>query len=803
MAIGHGGQVLLSTASAALVRGSLPPGTGLKDMGSHRLKDLAEAEGVFQLAQSGLPEDFPALRSLDSLPNNLPAQLTSFVGREKDLAEIKRLLGASRLLTITGSGGSGKTRLALQAAADVLDHFPDGAWLADMGPLTEGQLVPQTVATALGLHEEPGQPIQSTVLHWLSGKRLLLVVDNCEHLVDACARLAEAILRSCPHVQVLATSRAALAIGGETTWRIPSLGLADPDHLPPLEALTQYAAVRLFIERAVAAQSNFAVNNQNAPAVAQICHRLDGIPLAIELAAARVRVLSPDQIATRLDDRFQLLTGGSRTALPRQQTLRALVDWSHDLLSDKEKALFRRLSVFAGGWTLEAAEAVCAGDPIDRYEILDLLTALIDKSLIVAEDQESGQVRYRLLETLRQYARDRLAASAELETYEEAHMDTYHSTQAHPPRGRPGFDKGAWLDTVEHEHGNLRAALGQLRDKANAGDKGAAEEGLCLVKDLARFWFLRNYWSEARDWIRTFLQYSDIEQSNPALYAHVLFEHARFAHALGDYAELPRLAQESAELAKVAGNTPDGLEALCGAKWMQAQHALHTADYPGAERIAKEAVDISGRSGDTLLIEPRVTYAHALIHQSKGNDGVSALQAAVKEAQTAGDLYSEAYVQAMLGLAYISQKNLAEATKALDESIRIHRGLNGTWGAIATYWRGDVAWLEKDTARAERQYKEALEIGARVGARRFVANALRGLAAVQSAKGHHHAAAELLGASDNVRQAANTSWLPPEAGQVKTTENAAQGQLKGGYQAVWDAGHKRTMDQAIAYARSL
>jgi class 3 adenylate cyclase len=398
-AVAHGGQLLLSSATQELVRDSLPEEVSLRDLGEHRLRDLARPERVFQLLHTDLPADFPPLASLNTLPNNLPQQVTSFIGREKEMAEVKRLLGravgsqpsavsggavscqpsavsedspdvtdsqqltadGTRLLTLTGSGGTGKTRVSLQVAADMLEGEGDGVWLVELAPLADPGLVPQAVATALGIREEPGKPLSQTLVDFLKPKHLLLLLDNCEHLLSACAELAEQILRNCPGVQILATSREGLNIPGETTYRLPSLSLPDPRQLAPTaESLSQYEAVRLFIDRATAAVPSFAVTNQNAPAVAQLCVRLDGIPLAIELAAARVKAMSVEQINARIADMFRLLTGGSRTALPRQQTLRAAIDWSYDLLSEKEKILLRRLSVFAGGWTLEAAEQVCA-----------------------------------------------------------------------------------------------------------------------------------------------------------------------------------------------------------------------------------------------------------------------------------------------------------------------------------------------------------------------------------------------------------------------------------------------------------
>ena len=349
MSAAHGGQIVLSAATCELVRDSLPDQASFADLGEHRLKDLARPEHVFQLLAHGLPADFPPLRSLDTLPNNLPLQLTTFVGREQVLQEARQLVSAHRLLTLTGTGGCGKTRLALQTAADELEHFTDGVWFVELAPLADEAHVPGAIAAALGRTLDAAQPPLPQLVDALRSKHALLVLDNCEHVLDACARLADALLRACPSLKIMATSREALGIAGERAWRVPSLGIPDAglavalsQGTKGLDALSQYEAVRLFVERVSAVQPDFQVTNQNAPAVAQICWRLDGIPLAIELAAARIKVLAVEQIAQRLDDSFRLLTGGSRTALPRQQTLRALVDWSYALLSPKDRAVLRR-----------------------------------------------------------------------------------------------------------------------------------------------------------------------------------------------------------------------------------------------------------------------------------------------------------------------------------------------------------------------------------------------------------------------------------------------------------------------------
>ena len=417
---GHGAQTLLSVVTQELARDTLPAGVSLLDLGAHRLKDLDRPEHVYQLGHPQLSAAFPPLKTLENVPNNLPQQVTSFVGREKELTEVRERLAKTRLLTLTGAGGSGKSRLSLQAAADLLDTYPDGVWLVELAPLADPNLVASTVASVLSVKEEAGKPINTTLMESLKTKKLLLL-DNCEHVLDASAKLADAVIRNCPDVKILATSREGLGIAGESTYRVPSLSLPDPKQAQTAESLSHFEAVQLFIERALQTQPTFAVTNANAPALASIRFRLDGIPLAIELAAARARSLSVEDINTKLDQRSRLLTGGSRTALPRQQTLRSLIDWSYDLLSPAEKALLCRLSVFAGGWMLESAEAVCAGDDVEDWEILDFLTSLCDKSLAVAEPSGTT-TRCRLLETVRQFARDRLLESGDGEAFRDKHL---------------------------------------------------------------------------------------------------------------------------------------------------------------------------------------------------------------------------------------------------------------------------------------------------------------------------------------------------------------------------------------------
>jgi predicted ATPase/class 3 adenylate cyclase len=483
MAAAHGGQVLVSQPVAALVRERLPDGVSLRDLGVARFRDLTSLERIYQVLHPLIRADFPALRTLATTPNNLPQQVTAFIGRTRELAEGTKLLGKTRLLTLHGVGGIGKSRLALQVAAEVLDNYPDGVWLVELAALADPRVVPLAVAGALGVKEDPGHPLIEALLGFVKERQLFLILDNCEHLLRACAELATQLLQAGRQVRILATSREPLHVAGETTYAVPALAVPGPNQALVLADLERIEAASLFIDRARCALPSLQLTQQNAAAVASICRRLDGIPLAIELAAARVRAISIENIAARLDDRFSLLTRGDTTALPRQQTLRALIDWSFDLLTQPERALLRRLAVFAGGWTLEAAEVVGAGGEVAKAEVLSLLTNLVEKSLVALE--ADGE-RYRLLETMRQYALERLDESGEGDAVRARHLDFFLALAEQASSQLVGPDQGAWLARLALEADNLAAAHASC-DRTEEG----GELGLRLVFAVKLFLFYR------------------------------------------------------------------------------------------------------------------------------------------------------------------------------------------------------------------------------------------------------------------------------------------------------------------------
>jgi predicted ATPase/class 3 adenylate cyclase len=708
LAAAHGGQILLTLATEELVRDHLPEGVSLRDLGERRLRDLNRPERVFQALAPDLPSDFPALRSLEIFPNNLPVQLTSFIGREKEMNEVKRLLGTTHLLTLTGTGGTGKTRLSMQVAADLLDQFPDGVWLIELATIEDADQVAPAIAAPLQVRDEPGQPILVTLANFLRNKQLMLILDNCEHLIAECARIADNLLRSAPGLQILASSREPLGIAGERTWPVPSLSIPKSwrDEIRGSEAaerLTQYEAVRLFIDRATAVRPEFHVTNDNAPHVAEICWRLDGIPLAIELAAARIRVLSIDQIANRLDDQFRLLTGGSRTALPRQQTLRALIDWSYDLLSEQERILLRRLSAFAGGRTLQAVESVCSGDQLEDYEIIDILTSLVDKSLVTVERSPGREPRYTFLESVWNYAREKLTAAGELDTLRTRHLDYYLAIGIEAEPNLLGQRQLEFIERLRPDFYNFRYAL-----DASLEIEGLAPRGLRLATSLARFWEVRSLLVEGAEIFANLLQHP----SNTA----------RTAERAAGLAVAGRLAWISDRLEPGFAYTSESLEIY---RSLGDDHA-----------IAAVGVDFAFYQFDAR----KVDEARALL----------------REIETIVTRLSDKRLRAQLlrvqGVEATIEQHYPESLLLHEQSLALFRELGDFWfGGIIQWAIGITATFLGDFAKARAAFQECLQGSWSVGNRWAVAYPLEAFAALAVAEGQFTRGARLLGAAEALR----------------------------------------------------
>jgi len=715
--LAHGGQTVLSGATEDMVVDSLPADAWLTDLGSHPLRDLPRPERVVQLCHPDLRNDFPPLRTAKAVAShNLPVQLTSFVGRGAQMTALEKLLVDNRLVTLTGAGGAGKTRLAVEIAARIAAEFGDGVWYVDLAPVTGADVVPVAAARALGLPDQPGRSTMDTLLRFVRDRQMLVVLDNCEHLLDASAELVVALLGAAPGLTVLATSREPIGVAGEVSWRVPSLSLADE-------------AIELFVDRARRARPDFAVDNDNAAAVGEVCRRLDGMPLAIELAAARVRALSVAEILDGLRDRFRLLTGGARTAVRRQQTLRASVDWSHALLTEPERVLFRRLAVFLGGFDLDAAQAVAGGGDVERYQVLDLLSLLVDKSLVVAENS-GGRTRYRLLETVRQYALDKLAESGEADAVRARHRD-YYTAMAAVLDVPAGSDYEQRVEQAEIEMDNLRAAFGWSRENFDV------ELALALASSLQPLWLGRGRILEGLAWFDAALTDRDAEHAEvaAAVRARAFADNAVLATWAGaavgmDQAEqalaMAREVDDPALLARVL--TACGIVAVSNAKlagpylaeaigvaralgdrWRlsqilawQASEALVVGDLIAARAAAEEGRDLADAIGDRLDSRRCRSYlGWPQLWQGDLAGAAAEFGAVATEAELAHDVIQKAYSLAGQGFALAHQGDTSTARAAADAAIESASELGEIFAGVGYAALTHAALAAGDAATAQ------------------------------------------------------------------------------------------------------
>jgi predicted ATPase/class 3 adenylate cyclase len=781
MAVGYGGQILLSGVTAELVREQLPANTTIKDLGEHRLKGLTNAEHLCQLVAPGLPVVFPALQSLTTLPNNLPLQLTSFIGRGKEIPEIRALLNSARLVTLTGSGGTGKTRLSLEVGSELLMDFPNGVWLIELAPLVDPEQIVPALAQAFGLQEMPFAALESLVVDYLRDKKLLLVLDNCEHLIAACARMAEELLRQCAGLKVLASSRESLGIAGEVAYRIPSL--ADSE------------STCLFEERARAANSTFAVTDANAASIAQICARLDGIPLAIELAAARTRLLSAEQIASRLDDRFRLLVGGSRTALPRQQTLRALIDWSYDLLSEEEQRLLRSAAVFVGGWPLEALEAV-SEDP----DTIEQLEQLINKSLVIS--QESGrEMRYFMLETIRQYAREKLFDAKEVAARRDRHFTYFLDRSEKMWEAFLSYNFLPMVASANNEADNLRAAL-QWGLENHTEENVRLAANFCVVSSMLPGAMAEGVTAarNAVERLRSLPAVSgEADLRRQKIVARALFAMGMMGMGMGDNPFSVRALGEAITLSREIGD-----KQMLGYSLEMYYNATGFLYMPGRDAAAREGFAIfSQEINDNYGLN--LAYMNmARIAAENGNESEKQMymEKLKKEMRAAPASFQMGIFLLFMGKDESSHGNFMEAKRNFMEAEELYQALGSV--NFANAMRSEIGHVERVSGNlqaARAIYQETIKRWQELGNRSAVAHQLECFGLLAIPVGQHEQAAKLFAAAEALRERCQS----PMTDEERVEYDRAVGELRGRLaeaevNAAWAQGRGMTMEGAVRLA---
>ena len=755
---------------------------------SRRLRDKIAVGELLQALPTGRLQE----EELSSAGrHNLPAPRTSFVGREQEMVEVKRMLAMTRLLTLTGAGGSGKTRLALEVARDLVVAYPDGVWLMELAPLSEPEMVAQEVARALGTQEQPGRPLQESLLDTLGGKEMLLILDNCEHLIDAVARLTIALLDSCPRVRMLATSREPLGVTGELTWPVPSLSAPDTKQSPTVEELEGYESVQLFADRASKRHPGFKLTPENALAVAQVCARLEGIPLAIELAAARVGMLSAGQISERLGHSLKLLTGGERRADHRHQTLRAALDWSYELLGEPERALFGRLSAFAGGFTLEAAEGVVTGGEIEEEDVLELLGMLVEKSLVVAEESWERGARYRLLEPVRQYAREKLGASGEAETVGHRHAEFFLDMAEEAEPKLKGSRQVEWLDRLEIEHDNLRAALSwALGREIDLGPRMAG--ALCL------FWYTRGYLSEGRTYLEAVAR-SDVIPAT--VRAKALDGLGWIAEPQGDYERARVAYEESLELYRSCHDKKGVANALGDLGSL----ALDRGDYEQATSLLEESLTLHRELGSREDVIG-VLDGLGVLASAKGDRGpsISFFSEALALSRGTGNVRRTATSLGNLGITMLVHGDPEQATPLLEESLALFRDIGDSLNiAIGLMHSAFAALTQDDYERAQMLSEESLELLQKAEDKQHIADCLEVLAGGAGAQGQAHRAARLWGAAEALREEIGVPLQSEDRRVLDPYLVAARSSLgEVAWQATLAEGRAMTPEQAIEYSLS-
>jgi predicted ATPase/DNA-binding SARP family transcriptional activator/DNA-binding CsgD family transcriptional regulator len=759
---------------------------------SHALREEIAA-GRFP-PKDARPIGSPPAEVPGAVKHNLPAPRTSFVGRESEMMEVKRELSMTRLLTLTGAGGTGKTRLALEVAHDLAGAYSDGVWLVELAGLSEDNLVPQVVAGVIGVPERPGQPLTDSLAEYLRAKSLLLVLDNCEHLAKSVAHLIDPLLDSCPRLRVLTTSREALGLAGEVVWRLPALSMPGTDRLPAPGEMTRYEAVRLFAERARLRLPAFKLTQENALAVAEVCRKLEGIPLAIELATARMGALSVGQISERLEDPLGLLTSGGRTAVSRQQTLRGTLDWSHELLSESEQTLFGRLSAFAGGWTLEAVEEVGSGDGLEKGDILDLLSGLVEKSLVVAKMRDEDRVRYRMLEPVRQYALEKLEEGGEGEKVRRRHAECFLALANEAEPALWGPEGEAWVERLETEHSNMRAALSWSTERAEA------DMGLRLGAALWPFWDRQGYISEGRKWLEEALARDS--WTSAAVRAKALEGSGWMAYFQGDIRQSAAAAEEGVQLsvrAEIERSLAASLRVILGFT------AEMQGDFERATELHEEALALSREAADKRAIANSLLGLGG-VWSFRGDHkrATELLEEGVALAREVGDAVILARLVLSLGYEVLLEGDYDRGAALSEEAATLFRERGHKSGLeFALDNLGEAALLQGDHQRARMYYEESLVVCKQLGNKWVASRSLEGLACISGAEGAYERASKLFGAAEALGEAVGLQPTPVEDALRERYLPMTRSRLnETAWQGEWAQGRAMSIEEAIGYALS-
>jgi len=805
MGIGHGGQILVSGTTAALLRGRLPDGAELIDLGPHRLKGLSDLEQVYQLVHSSLETEFPPLHSSVSIPHNLPTQLTTFIGRTRELEEVKRLIESNRLLTLLGPGGTGKTRLMLQVASDLVERFPDGVWLVELAPLTNPELVTEKTAGVLGVRGHPDRSLVDSLAVYLRRKEILLLLDNAEHLIQTSAELAEHLLMLCPQLKILTTSREPLSIGGEAAFQVPSLSLPAENVMTGAE-LEASEAVQLFLDRSRAVRPDFELTTSTVPAVAKIVRQLDGIPLALELAAARLRVMSAEQIAARLNDRFRLLVGGRRTALPRQQTLQALIDWSWNLLQESEQVLLRRLSVFSGGWTLEDAQQVARGPQLDEFAIIDNLEALVEKSLVATGSLPDGGDRFHLLESIRQYARERLSEAEEDDALGDRHAAYFVGLIREAEAAHTQTETVAWIMRLVREMDNFRAVFNWLENHDPMLFLAAAGKLMVLGG--------QGYWSfsppQGRRWLERAIEFGRTAEA---------FEEGRPEHrenlgrALGALGSVG-LAQGRHEEGAAAGAKAVSIlrplgesQPLAYALGIYAFNSSFLGRLDEAYEAGEEAGKIARGLGDGVSLSLALS---ALGLAAMMNGDIEKAQEYIREAKTLIEELGSSLVGPQI---LVGEGQLHALMGDLEGAEAIYREADQRFQELGDptqtiFMRSELAHILRGQGKWEQAlplYRETILYFQDMGHEPAVANQLECFAYIAIVQKEPEKAARLLGAAQAIRERTNNPINLPweKADYDQAMKQLAEILGSADRDAAVGEGRSMTLDEAVVLARTV